>query len=40
MIIGVAIIGKFGGVATMARLTGLNWCDSAILGILMNTRAA
>ena len=38
VIIFVAIIGKFGGVATVARLTGLNWRDSAILGILMNTR--
>ena len=37
-IISIAIIGKFGGVATVARITGLNWRDSAILGILMNTR--
>jgi Kef-type K+ transport system membrane component KefB len=38
VIIAVAIIGKFGGVAAVARLTGLNWRDSAILGVLMNTR--
>lgn len=38
VIIAIAIAGKFGGVSTAARLTGLNWNDSAILGVLMNTR--
>jgi len=37
-IILVASLGKFGGSAVAARLTGLNWRDSASLGILMNTR--
>lgn len=34
----VAVIGKFGGSAIAARMTGLNWRSSAILGALMNTR--
>jgi Kef-type K+ transport system membrane component KefB len=38
VIIVVATLGKFGGVAAIARLTGLNWRDSGVLGILMNTR--
>lgn len=38
IIILVATIGKFGGTLTAARLTGMNWRDSAILGTLMNTR--
>ena len=38
MIIVVATAGKFGGTAVAARLTGLDWRDSAALGILMNTR--
>jgi len=37
-IIGVASLGKFGGSAIAARLTGLGWRDAASLGILMNTR--
>jgi Kef-type K+ transport system membrane component KefB len=37
-IIAVATLGKFGGVAAVARVTGLTWRDSATLGILMNTR--
>jgi Kef-type K+ transport system membrane component KefB len=37
-IILVACAGKFGGSVLAARLTGLNWRDSAALGILMNTR--
>jgi K+:H+ antiporter len=37
-IILVASLGKFGGSAVAARLTGLGWRDSAALGILMNTR--
>jgi K+:H+ antiporter len=38
LIILVACAGKFGGSALAARLSGLNWRDSASLGILMNTR--
>jgi len=37
-IILVACLGKFGGSAVAARLTGNSWRDSASLGILMNTR--
>lgn len=38
MIIVVACIGKFGGSAVAARLTGLSWRESSAIGILMNTR--
>ena len=38
VIIIVASIGKFGGSAIAARLSGLDWRQSASLGILMNTR--
>ncbi len=38
LIIGVASLGKFGGGSVAARLTGLDWRQSASLGILMNTR--
>ncbi len=38
IIIVVASIGKFGGSAVAARLSGLDWRQSASLGILMNTR--
>jgi Kef-type K+ transport system membrane component KefB len=38
VIIGVASVGKFGGGAIAARLTGLSWRHAASLGILMNTR--
>ena len=38
LIIAVASMGKFGGAAIAARLTGLNWRDSSALGVLMNTR--
>jgi Kef-type K+ transport system membrane component KefB len=38
VIILVATIGKFGGTLGAAKLTGLSWRDSAILGTLMNTR--
>jgi Kef-type K+ transport system membrane component KefB len=37
-IILVASLGKFGGSAAAARLTGLSWRDAASLGALMNTR--
>src|SRR5690606_1348435 len=38
LIILVATAGKFGGTLAAARLTGMNWRDSSVLGILMNTR--
>src|SRR5688572_21027974 len=38
VVILVACVGKFGGSAVAARLTGLRWRESAALGILMNTR--
>lgn len=38
LIIALACLGKFGGSAAAARLTGLNWRESATLGVLMNTR--
>jgi Kef-type K+ transport system membrane component KefB/nucleotide-binding universal stress UspA family protein len=37
-IIALACIGKFGGSAIPARLTGLSWRESSALGLLMNTR--
>jgi Kef-type K+ transport system membrane component KefB len=38
LIIAVATAGKLGGATLAARLSGLDWRDSAALGILMNTR--
>jgi nucleotide-binding universal stress UspA family protein len=38
LIILVACVGKFGGSAVAARLTGLGWRESSALGVLMNTR--
>jgi Kef-type K+ transport system membrane component KefB len=37
-IIAVACLGKFGGSAAAARLSGMGWRDAAALCILMNTR--
>ncbi|HVJ15539.1 MAG TPA: cation:proton antiporter [Polyangiaceae bacterium] len=37
-VVGVASLGKFGGSAAAARLTGLGWRESMALGALMNTR--
>lgn len=37
-VIGVAILGKFGGTLAAARVTGQNWYHSLSLGVLMNTR--
>jgi Kef-type K+ transport system membrane component KefB/nucleotide-binding universal stress UspA family protein len=37
-IIGVACLGKFGGVTLAGRISGLPWRESSALGILMNTR--
>ena len=34
----VAVVGKFGGTAVAARLTGQTWRDSVSVGVLMNTR--
>ena len=38
LIIVVAVVGKFGGTAVAARVSGLKWRDAAGLGVLMNTR--
>jgi Kef-type K+ transport system membrane component KefB/nucleotide-binding universal stress UspA family protein len=38
LVILVACLGKFGGSAVAARITGLKWRESGALGILMNTR--
>lgn len=38
LIVITASLGKFGGSAVAARLTGLSWRDSTALGVLMNTR--
>jgi Kef-type K+ transport system membrane component KefB len=38
VIIGVATLGKLGGSAVAAKLTGLDWRESMQLGALMNTR--
>ena len=38
LIVAVATIGKLGGSAIAARLTGMGWRDSLQLGALMNTR--
>ncbi|HND28707.1 MAG TPA: cation:proton antiporter [Myxococcota bacterium] len=37
-IITVACVGKFGGSAVAARLTGMSWRESGAIGILMNPR--
>jgi Kef-type K+ transport system membrane component KefB len=37
-LIGLATLGKFGGSALAARLTGLRWREASAVGILMNTR--
>src|SRR6185295_9919452 len=38
LIIFVAVLGKFGGSAFAAKLTGQSWKDSFSIGALMNTR--
>jgi len=38
LIILVACVGKFGGSAVAARITGLHWREAGAVGILMNTR--
>jgi Kef-type K+ transport system membrane component KefB len=37
-VIATAVVGKLGGTAVAARLTGMPWLDSFALGALMNTR--
>jgi Kef-type K+ transport system membrane component KefB len=37
-VVAVACLGKLGGVAIPARLTGMGWRDATTLGLLMNTR--
>lgn len=38
LLLAVAVAGKFLGALAGSRLAGLSWRDSAILGVLMNTR--
>jgi Kef-type K+ transport system membrane component KefB len=38
LIVVIACVGKIGGSAVAARLSGLGWRDAAGLGVLMNTR--
>lgn len=38
LIILVASLGKFGGSSIAARLSGFNWREASVLGVLMNTR--
>ena len=38
VIVAVAVAGKFGGTVIASRVMGIDWRDSAALGILMNTR--
>lgn len=38
LVIGVAILGKYGGTLLAARLSGLDWKTGSALGTLMNTR--
>ncbi|MBF0157449.1 MAG: cation:proton antiporter, partial [Magnetococcales bacterium] len=38
LLILIATLGKFGGSTLAARVTGLSWSESSIIGILMNTR--
>jgi Kef-type K+ transport system membrane component KefB len=37
-IIALATVGKFGGSAVAARITGLGWREASAIGVLMNTR--
>jgi Kef-type K+ transport system membrane component KefB len=38
LILVVAVIGKLGGSAAAARLTGMRWREALSVGVLMNTR--
>lgn len=37
-LVGAATLGKFGGGAMGARLSGLSWREAGVIGVLMNTR--
>jgi K+:H+ antiporter len=37
-VLGIAVVGKFGGCALAARLTGVPWREASVIGALMNTR--
>ena len=37
-LIGLATLGKFGGSAVAARLSGMRWREASAIGVLMNTR--
>ena len=38
VLLAVAMLGKLGGAAIAARITGFKWRESAVIGTLMNTR--
>jgi Kef-type K+ transport system membrane component KefB len=38
LVVLVAVVGKFGGSAAAARLTGMSWREAGAIGALMNTR--
>ena len=38
VVVAVAVVGKLGGSALAARVSGVAWRDAAALGVLMNTR--
>src|SRR5262249_43862208 len=38
LVLAAATLGKFGGAARAARITGLGWREASALGVLMNTR--
>ena len=37
-VLAVAVVGKLGGSAVAARITGVPWAEALALGVLMNTR--
>ena len=39
MVLAAAVLGKFGGCTLAARFSGMPWRESAIIGVMMNTRA-
>lgn len=39
LVLAAAVFGKFGGCSLAARANGLPWRESAIIGVMMNTRA-
>src|SRR5262249_55467605 len=39
VVLATAVVGKFGGCMLGARINGLPWRESAIVGVMMNTRA-